>query len=44
MEEKNNNGYYSGNTNIIQTLVDCSIDTVLLISKASIPFFKWLYA
>ena len=43
MEEKNNNGYYSGNTNIIQTLVDCSIDTVLLISKASIPFFKWLF-
>ena len=29
-------GYYSGNTNILQTLVDCVFD-------ASVMFFKWLF-
>lgn len=43
MNEENSKGYYSGNTNIIQTLVDCVFDTSILISKASKPFFKWLF-
>ena len=29
-------GYYSGNSNILQTLVDCVFD-------ASVMFFSWLF-
>lgn len=33
---------YSGNKDIIQTLVDCIFDCVVLFGKVSTPFFKWL--
>lgn len=43
MSEEKGYGYYSGNSNIIKTLVDCSFDATVLLAKASIPFWKWLF-
>lgn len=31
------------NDNILQTLVDCTFDTCIMLSKATIPFWKWLF-
>ena len=36
-------GYYSGNSNIVKTLVDCTYDLMVMTSKATIPFWKWLF-
>lgn len=35
-EMRRNTGYYSGNSNILQTLVDCTFDITTM-------FFKWLF-
>lgn len=37
-----NMGYYSGNSNIVKTLVDCTYDLMVMTGKATIPFWKWL--
>lgn len=36
-------GYYSSNSNIVKTLVDCTYDLMVMTSKATIPFWKWLF-
>lgn len=36
-----NKEYYSGNSNIFETLVDCSIDSLFLLGRLSWKFFKW---
>lgn len=36
-------GYYSGNSNIVKTLVDCTYDLTLMTGRATIPFWKWLF-
>ena len=43
MEENKKMGYYSGNTNILQTLVDCSIDSLMILGKCTWNFTKWCF-
>lgn len=40
---ENNNRYYTDNTNIISTLVDCTIDLCILTGKLSYKFIRWCF-
>lgn len=42
-QNEKNMGYYSGNTNILQTLVDASFDFVVLSGKLFWKFFRWSF-
>ena len=36
-------GYYSGNSNILETFIDCMIDTTILFGKTFWNFTKWCF-
>lgn len=38
-----NKGYYSGNSNIAQTLIDCAFDSISMVGKLASPFVSWLF-
>lgn len=43
MNKEMNKGYYTGNSNILQTLIDCMFDSALLVGKFAKPFGEWLF-
>lgn len=42
LKQKESKGYYSGNSNIVKTLVDCSYDLFGILGKGFLEFGKWV--